>query len=107
MRFYSHLIDIESIVVELDSLNLSDKEKHHLASLVDSSLHQTILDLCLSKLSEEDRKVFLEHLRDEKHDKIWELLNDRVDKIEDEIKKAAEDLKTDFKKDIKEAKEKK
>src|SRR5713226_8259648 len=97
-QFYTHLIDMESIIIDLDSLNLSESEKHYLTSLVDSSLHQTILDLCLSKLSDEDKKVFIEHLRDEKHKEVWELLDSKVNKIEDEIKRAAEDLKKDLKK---------
>ena len=31
-QFYAHLIEIESIVVELDKMNLSDAQKLHLTS---------------------------------------------------------------------------
>lgn len=100
--FYSHLIEVESIVLELDKLDLSDEEKIHLASLVDSSLHHTILDAILSELSEEDKKTFLQHVHEDNHDKIWKFLNERVDNIEDKIKKAAEDLKDQLHKDLQE-----
>lgn len=105
-KFYTHLIEVESIVVELDQLNLADHEKKHLAELVDANLHNTILDAVLSELKEEDKEKFLKHLQAEEHEKIWEHLNDKVDNIEEKIKKAASDLKEQLHKDIKEAKRK-
>lgn len=104
LHFYSHLIEIESLIVELDSLELSDKEKKHLASLVDSNLHQTILHAILDELNENEKKIFLEHLNNREHDKLWKLLNERIDGVEDKIKDAAEKLKTELKKDIRKAK---
>lgn len=101
--FYSHLIEIESIVVELDKMNLSSEEKKHLAKLVDSSLHHTILDAVFSELSESDKKAFLNHLNENDHQKIWDFLNSKVDKVEDKIKKVSEDLKLELHKDLKEA----
>ncbi len=85
-------------------MDLSQKEKTHLAHLLDSTLHHTILDAVLSELSEEDKKKFMEHLSREENDKIWELLNSKVDNIEEKIKKTAEELKREMHKDIKEAK---
>lgn len=105
-QFYTHLVDIESIVVELDKLDLTDKQKLHLTTLIDSTLHHHILDTVLSELSEEDKHIFLEHLSKRDHEKIWELLNSKVDRIEDKIKQAADELKQEIHKDIKEAREK-
>ena len=105
--FYSHLIEIESIVIELDKMDLTKEQKIHLAGLIDSSLHHTVLDAVLSELAPQDKKVFLKHLEENDHSKIWEFLNSHVDKIEDKIKKTADDLKQELHKDIKEAKEKK
>lgn len=102
-RFYSHLISIESLIIELDKMDLSEKERIHLAELIDANLHHTIMDAILSHLPEEDKRLFLKHLHDDDHDKVWELLNKRVDNIEDKIKQAAESLKTEMHKDIKEA----
>lgn len=102
-HFYSHLITVESIVMELDKLNLSLDQKAHLSTLIDSSLHHTVLDAVLSELSPEDKKVFLNHLKEDDKGKIWQFLNEKVDNIEDKIKKAAEDLKSEMHKDLKEA----
>ena len=105
-NFYTHLIELESIIVELDKLNLSEEQKHHLASLIDSSLHHTILDAILSELNETDKRVFLKHVHDGDNDKIWQFLNGKVENIEDKIKKAADDLKMELHKDLKESKTK-
>lgn len=102
--FYSHLIEIESVLVELDKLDLSDEQKVHLTTLIDSSLHHTVLDAILSELSPSDKKVFLNHLKEEDHSKIWQFLNEKVDNIEDKIKKAADDLKSELHEDVKKAK---
>lgn len=104
-HFYTHIIEIESLVVELDKLNLSDQEKIHLARLIDSNLHHTVLDVILSQLPEDEKQVFLRNLKESNHDKIWEHLNSIVDKIEEKIKNAAEQLKKELRHDIKEAKE--
>ena len=105
--FYSHLIEIESVIVELDQLDLSKEQKAHLISLIDSSLHHTVLDAVLSELSPEDKKVFLNHFKEGEHSKIWQFLNEKVDGIEDKIKTAAEGLKTELHKDLKKAKKEK
>lgn len=102
--FYSHLIEIDSIILELDKMGLSEEEKSHLAKLLDSTLHHTILDTLLSELSESDKRVFIKHLSSENHDKIWKFLNDKIEEAENKIKKAAEDLKEELHKDLKRAK---
>ncbi len=102
--FYSHLIEIESVIVELDKMDLSREEKLHLANLLDNSLHHSILDAIFSQLSEEDKKKFALHLQMGHHEKIWNFLNEKVDKVEEKIKKAAEDLKKELHNDLKEAK---
>ena len=48
----------------------------------------------------------MNHLKEDDHDKIWRFLNEKVDKIEVEIKKAAKDLKDQLQKDLMEAKRK-
>lgn len=105
--FYSHIIEIESLIVELDKLDLEDRQKRQLAALVDSSLHHTILDAVLSELHDDDKKLFVKYLQEDDHEKIWKFLNEKVDNIEDKIKKASEDLKQKLHKDLKEAKRRK
>jgi len=104
--FYSHLIEIESIVSELDKLDLSADQRIHLTGLIDSSLHHTILDAILSQLSAENKRVFLNHLKEDDQSKIWQFLNEKVDNIEEKIKKSADSLKAELQKDLKEAKNK-
>lgn len=104
-HFYSHIIEIESVLVSLDELELSAEQKKQLAALVDSTIHQTILDVILSKLSEEDKRVFLNQLQQNPKDKkLMEFLGDKIANIEAEIKKAAKDLKNQLHEDLKEAK---
>lgn len=102
--FFSHLIEIESISQSLDEIDLSNEEKLYLAKLIDSSLHHTILDVILSELSDQDKRIFVQHLNTNNHDKIWQFLNEKVDDVEVKIKKAADELKHQLNKDLQEAK---
>lgn len=102
-QWYTHIIEIQSIIVELDKMDLSEKEKLHLAHLVDSSLHHTILNAVFSELKDEDKRAFMLYLKDDDHDKIWEFLNEKALGVEDKIKKAADELKDKLHKDLKEA----
>jgi|SRR3989344_4949878 len=102
--FFSHLIEIESITLELDKLDLTSGQKIHLANLIDSSLHHTILDAVLSELSKEDKKLFLKYIHENDHNKIWQFLNEKVENIEEKIKKAANGLVDEMHKDIKKIK---
>lgn len=103
-HFYTYLVEVESLIIELDSLGLTDEQKNHLAHLIDSSLHHTILDAILSQLPQEDKKVFMEYLSEGNHEKIRKFLDERIDGVEDKIKKAAQDLKLQLHKDLKEVK---
>lgn len=105
--FYTHLISVESLIVELDQLDLSESEKKHLADLADSTLHQSILDAILSQLNDEDKHLLIKHLHSGEHDRIWEFLNSRIDGVEEKIVNVADGVKKELHKDIKEAKEKK
>ena len=44
------------------------------------------------------------HLASENHDKVWKFLNQKVENIEEKIKKTADELKKELHKDIKEVK---
>lgn len=105
-KFYSHLIEIETVTTELDSIDLADHEKHELAQLLDSNIHNVVMDAILSKLSDEDKRKFAEVATADDHKKVWEFLNEKTTDIESEIKKAAQDFKKQLKEDIEEAKKK-
>lgn len=103
-QFYSKVTQIETLKVELEDLNLTQEEKAHLSRLIDASLHNTILDLILSELSEEDKRVFLDHLVTDDHTKIWQHLNKNIEGVEKKIRKAADELHKELKRDIHEVK---
>lgn len=101
-QFYSHIIETESVVIRLHEMGLKDDEKAHLISLMDSSLHHTILDAILTELSPSDKKLFLAELASDDHQAIWTFLKDKIDGIEGKIQKVADDLKKELHEDINE-----
>lgn len=105
-QFYTHLISTEPLVVALNDLNMTEEERIHLTTIVEQTMHQTILDAVLSELSEEDKKLFLTHLATDDHEATWEFLTQRIEKIEEKIKKTANDLARELHEDIKETKQK-
>ncbi|MBI2593675.1 hypothetical protein HYW44_03460 [Candidatus Daviesbacteria bacterium] len=105
-KFYSHLIEIESLTFELDQFELAYHEKHELAKLIDSNIHNVVMDTIFSKLSDKDKENFAKIVSSEDHKKIWDFLKSKTEDIEDEIKKAALDIKKKLHEDIKEAKKK-
>lgn len=94
--FYSHLIEISYLDLELDSLDLSDDEKKELKHHVHGSIHYVVLDVVLSELSEDHKKTFIEHLNAENHDALWEHLKDNTQEIEDKIKAATHAVAKEF-----------
>ena len=105
-KFYSHLIEIETLTVELDSIDLADHEKHELSQLVDSNIHNVVMDAIFSKLNDEDKRKFAEIVLSDDHKKIWNFLEDKTDNVEDDIKKATNEFKKKLHEDVKEAKTK-
>lgn len=103
-HFYSHIVEIESLEIELETLNLAEHEKKHLIEIAGLSLHQVIIDEILSRLGNEDKKVFLGHLARDQHDLIWKFLSGKIEDIEKRIKQTAQTLKTKLHADIKEIK---
>ncbi len=99
-QFYSHLIEIESLIIKLDKLDLSDSQRLHLSQLIDSTLHHTVLDAILGELNEADKELFMRHLQLGDHQQIWDFLDKRVFNIEQRIIDAAEGLKDQIHQDI-------
>jgi hypothetical protein len=105
--FYTHIVDVSTLTLELGSMNLTPEERMYLISLIDSNIHHEILDLILSELSPADKKTFLAHLSSENHDRAWKFIKEKISNIEEKITKTAQDIKEEFHKDIREAKSKK
>lgn len=103
-HFYTHLVETSSISLALGDIDLTPEERKELITLVEVNMHKTIMDLVLSQLSEEDKKQFLLHVAHDHHERIWNLLKEKTDNIEEKIQKAAVDLQQQLHKDIVEAK---
>lgn len=105
-HFYSHIVETSLLSLELGEMDMTQEERVHLVSLAESQLHHVIVDIVLSELSDEDKKTFLHHLSLDDHEKIWHMLHTKVESIEEKIQKAAEELKAELHKDIREIREK-
>lgn len=101
--FYSHIVETSSLSLALAEMDLTPEERKHLIDLVETNLHHAILDAVLSELSDKDKQEFVELLSTGDNEKIWKLLKDRVDHIEDKIKQTAEELKKELHRDIEES----
>lgn len=105
-HFYTHLIEIDSVYTELDTLPLHKHEKDELIEIVHSTIHHVVIDTILSELTEEDKKTFLNHIHAENHDAIWKLLNEKTQESEKKIRLSIENLKKELHQDIDETRKK-
>lgn len=99
-QFYSHLVDIEILYQELDTLELSESEKDELKHHIHGSIHYTVLDIVMSDMPEEHKKSFLHHVVRGDHDKVWEHLKETTQDIEEKIKSASTKVIKGFLEDI-------
>lgn len=104
--FYSHLVEINFLHEELDLLDLSENEKDELKQHVHGSIHYVALDIVLSELSQEHKKVFIKHLNENDHESLWFHLLSNTQGIEEKIKKGVEKTAHEFKEEIHKIKKK-
>ena len=100
-HFYHSIVSMESLRVRLDLFDFSSEERERLMEVAERTLHHSILDLVLSELNEDDRRLFLSHHASENHDEIWSLLNGNVKNIEKKIKVVAETVSKKLHSDLK------
>lgn len=105
-HFYSRLITFDEYILILDDLEITSDERIHLTTIIQSNLHYTIIDIVLSNLSKEDKKIFMHIAQENNHDKTWEFLKRKTNNIEKQIIKAAEELKKEMLSDVQETKRK-
>ncbi len=103
-HFYSYHVETDSLVLEIQSLDIEEHEKKHLIDLAESHIHHAILDSILSRLSGPDKRIFIERLNSKNQEKIWKFLRARIQGIEEKIEAAANSVKKELFKDIKEIK---
>ncbi len=102
-HFYHSIVSMESLRVRLDLFDFTSEEREKLMEVAERTLHHSILDLVLSELNEEDRKLFLAHHASENHDQIWKLLAGNVNNIEKKIKVTADSVARKLHNDLKKA----
>lgn len=102
-HFYNQIVQVDSLYIAIEQMDIEKHQKQELVELVDSQLHHTILDLVLSYLSEEDKHEFLLHHARGDHDALWEHLNNRVERVEDKIVVVAAELAKKLHDDIHES----
>lgn len=101
-HFYSHLVEIDTVVTELDVLDLNAEEKHELVKIMETTIHHVVLNTVMAELSEEDKKQCLEHLAGNNHSELWKMLTEKVPEVHDKIKKSVHKVKREMSEDIKE-----
>ncbi len=102
-HFYSHLIDLEPLFIELDTLDFGEQERSELAELIDSHIHTSILDTLFSELNEKEKLSFINLLGENDHSKIWEHLFKNIEKVEEKILKVVNELISELQEDIRQA----
>lgn len=105
-HFYSHLIEIDSLSVSLDELEMTIEEKSELLNIATSSIHHMVLDVVLSELSADDKKLLISHIAHDHHEKAWQLVQDKIENAEDKIKKTIGQIKKELHDDILDSKKK-
>jgi hypothetical protein len=104
--FYDHLIVFEEIEAKLSSYNFSSPdEKEEVHQMIEESVHYRVMACILDHLPREHHNQFLELFhRSPHHPGLLTFLKDRVENIEEIIKKEVKDLEKVLLKDIESAK---
>lgn len=104
--FYTSLVEISDITLDLGEIELSPDERVHLISLAHANIHSSVINIVLSNLPDEEKKVFLKNLVSQNHEQTWKHLKDNVSDIEDKIKKSINSVKKELREDIQSSKTK-
>lgn len=100
-QFYSHLVEVDELFVALESLDMHEKERRHLQTIVFSSIHTVVIDIVLSHIPSQDKQLFLDKIyNNEDHEKIWKFLHKRSINLEKKISHAIGILLKEFSQDI-------
>jgi len=100
IHFYSDFIDLEPIHKDLILLELEDYEYKDLILIAETTIHHTVINIILTELNKEDKKVFLKLLDKNDHDGIWEHLGKNIANIKDRIQREVSLVIEELRKDI-------
>ena len=100
-HFYTHLIQVNDITLDLGDVEMSKEERLHLLSLLDANIHATVMHTVLSELPTGEKKIFLTNLVENNHDKILKHLRMHINDLDIKITNAADKLISEMRNDIK------
>ncbi|MCA9371580.1 hypothetical protein KC726_01655 [Candidatus Woesebacteria bacterium] len=99
-HFYTHLLQIDSIIIPLDTMELLPEEKNELLVLIETQVHHVVIDTVLSELSEEHKRIFLANLEEDNHETIWKHLKEQIEEVETKIQQAVHTLQQTLHQDM-------
>lgn len=104
--FYDHLVIIEEIVTVLDTHALDAAEKLKLMSLVDETMHHSILDTILTLLPKEHHEeFFIQFHANPGNHTLMSFLKEKTNRdVEKAILKRASEVKKQILKEIEQSK---
>lgn len=103
-HFYAHLVETTKITLEIGELDLDNKERVHLLSLVEANIHSKVMLNILSNLTEDDKKIFLKNLALESSEVTWKHLDQKIANAQDKLKQIIDASVKELLKDIQEVK---
>lgn len=96
--FYDHIVVLERVEVVVHKAARSEEEKHELWQIVDSIVHQKVMQIILDLLPNEHHQEFLERFHQAPHEEglldylsekskkdIKKAIHEEIKKLEDEI----------------------
>jgi len=99
--FYKRLVKIDEFDTIFEKHELALKEKEELVLMVKDTIHHRVVETVLTHLPEENHKEFLKTFTKKPHDEgILDVLKEKIEDIEEKIKKAVENVKTEILADL-------
>jgi len=100
--FFDHLVNLEELEKEINSVARTPEEKLELWQIVDEMIHHKVFDCILENLDKEHHEEFMDHVHVRPHDhNIFDFLKDKIkDDIEETIRQRVSDLASEILLDI-------
>ena len=95
----------DNIIVELNTLDISEDEKEKLLKMADELAEYRFLNAILDKLDEKDKEIFLDYTHGGTPEVLAEFLHDKIVGIEEILTEHARNLEYEILEDIRSLKE--
>jgi hypothetical protein len=106
--FYDHLLFLDEVFVEIETLEIPKSEKKQLKDLIDETAHHQVLTFILDTLPREHHEEFLSRFHTAPFDVtlVVYLAQKSGKNMHQELATLGEKIRKDFKKDLKKHKKK-